>query len=660
MAASIKTEIQSRRWPHHVFKKEPSPAPDAVRLSTSIVVILTAAHAGLASGIIEVAIQWGRHTLSAEASLGSLQMNRHFPWMIPLTNMGVFILATSPLAALCLVRPRVARRASSHLLGFLVCLSLLSIINGIHWVASTVLAFGVAYRLVPVLEPRLARARWLTRLSLPCVVGIVAALGFVSYDHAVLQEGRAIAALPTVDPRTPNVLLVVLDTMRGDRLSDSSSPRQTTPNLAALAERGVRFREARSAAPWTFPSHASLFTGRWPHELNLGTERPLDGTYPTLAEFLAAKGYSTAGFVANTYYCNAWFGLARGFVRYEDYFDKNVAVSISEAMRTSAIGRRLMTMTERGEENIRAGDLTLQKNAEQVGEHFLDWVSKQQGHPFFAFLNYIDPHDPYVPPTSFPRRFARKPANSNELARLRSWHLARKQNISPVEVEFAIDSYDDCVAYVDEQLGKLFNELERKGILKNTLVIITGDHGEGFGEHGQYLHGKTLYREETHVPLIIVGPAGVPRNRQFDEPVSLRDVAPTIVERLGLGANSPFPGRSLARFWDGSNSENRREEEPILSEVEVVGKVSKNPNRAPAYRGPMASMILEGHVYIRDAMGREELFDIKNDPSEKENLIDRSEKSALARRCRETYERVVPESHDRSRKFKNKGDSRGG
>lgn len=657
MTTPIKTETQSRKWPHHVFVPERPRAAVSDSLKLAFTITLAAVSTGLVSGILEVAIQAGRQTFSGASSLGALQMNRHFLWMIPVTNLLIFVAVAMPLAALSLARPRFARQAARTLLIFLTSLSMLLIVRGVHWLATAVLAAGIAYRVAPILERRLQRPRRFLLLSLPAVIGVAAGLGFMSYDRVVLEERRTTNALPAVDSKAPNVLLVVLDTLRADRLSDSSSARQTTPNLAALAQRGVLFQEARSTAPWTFPSHASLFTGRWPHELKLGTDRPLDGTFPTLAEFLSSKGYRTSGFVANTYYCNSWYGLARGFAHYEDYYDQNVAVSIGEAARCSALGRRLLELTE-GSENVRAGDTSPQKDAGQINEHFLKWVSRQEGHPFFAFLNYIDAHDPYIPPSGFEGRFGLKPETAEEIDLLRSWHLISKKMLTKHDVELAIDSYDDCVSYLDEQLGRLFSELDRKRILENTYVIITADHGEGFGEHDQFLHGKSLYREETHVPLIMFGPSGIPRNRKFDQPVSLRDVAATLADRLGVGGDSPFPGRSIARFWEDRAAGASRVEEPILSEIEIVGKVSKNPNRAPAYRGPMASMILEGHVYIRDAVGREELFDLKNDPAEKVNLVGKPETSSLLQRCRETYEQVVPESHDRSRPSKINGGSR--
>ena len=123
--------------------------------------------------------------------------------------------------------------------------------------------------------------------------------------------------LPSGDP--PNVLLIVLDTVRADRLSLYGYRRPTSPTLERLAKRGIRFDEARATAPWTLPSHASMFTGRWPHELDVNWHTPLGTKFPTLAEYLGSRGYATAGFVANVHYCSYEFGLDRGFTHYEDY-----------------------------------------------------------------------------------------------------------------------------------------------------------------------------------------------------------------------------------------------------------------------------------------------------------------------------------------------------
>ena len=171
--------------------------------------------------------------------------------------------------------------------------------------------------------------------------------------------------------------------------------------------------------------------------------------------------------------------------------------------------------------------------------------------PFFAFLNYIDAHDPYLLPPGFDRHFGLKPESAADIATIRGWHSRRK---SPVTGR---DLHPDprrlrrspAQRQLGEQLGRLFDTLEQSGVLQNTWVILTADHGEQLGEHGFYGHGKSLYRRELHVPLLVFGPSGVPQGRSIADPVSLRDVASTVVERLGLASGSPFPGRSLARFW---------------------------------------------------------------------------------------------------------------
>ena len=158
--------------------------------------------------------------------------------------------------------------------------------------------------------------RWTTiRIAIPLGLLTLLVAGGLGLDswRDYRARSRAIATTIGSDSKPRNVILVVLDTVRADRLGLYGYSRNTTPNLDGLARRGVVFDRAFSTAPWTAPSHASLFTGRWPHELSVGWNRPLDGASPTLAEFLRAQGYATAGFVANTTYCSYETGLARGF-----------------------------------------------------------------------------------------------------------------------------------------------------------------------------------------------------------------------------------------------------------------------------------------------------------------------------------------------------------
>ena len=355
---------------------------------------------------------------------------------------------------------------------------------------------------------------------------------------------------------SPNVLFIVLDTVRAESLSLYGYHRDTSPNLTKLAQRGVRFDRARTAAAWTLPSHASMFTGRWPYELSTRPDRPLDAAFPTLAEFLRDKGYDTAGFVGNTYFCNRWFGLDRGFLHYED-----VAVCLVEILRSSDMGRALIS---RIAPSIFTRDRPYahfnRKDAETINHDVLAWLDgRPKGQPFFAFLNYYDAHDPYITAADAPRHFGLRPETAQEVAALRDWLHADKTKLPNRLLQMAIDGYDDGIAYLDDQLGRLFAALESRGLLENTLIVITSDHGELHGEHNVYGHGSHLYRPAVEVPLLVVGPRRVPHGTTVAQPVSLRDLPSTVVDLLGFDSASPFPGRSLARCWaSGPQSHLRR------------------------------------------------------------------------------------------------------
>ncbi len=188
---------------------------------------------------------------------------------------------------------------------------------GIYGPAGFLLALGFASRLVPALERHASGFRRLVRVSFPVVAGLVPILAASLWGSDRIKAWRE-EMRPLPPPGSPNVLLIVLDTVGADHLSLYGYNRLTSPTIDELALRGIRFDRAQAASSWTLPSHASMFTGRWPHELSAGWFTPLDGTYPTLAEFLGSRGYATAGFIANTGYCGADSGLDRGFTDYQD------------------------------------------------------------------------------------------------------------------------------------------------------------------------------------------------------------------------------------------------------------------------------------------------------------------------------------------------------
>ena len=173
-----------------------------------------------------------------------------------------------------------------------------------------------------------------------------------------------------------------------------------------------------------------------------------------------------------------------------------------------------------------------------------------------------------------------------------------KSRLSYHDVRMAIDVYDDCISYLDRRLGMLLQELSRRGVLDNTLVIVTSDHGEHLGDHLLFFHGCSLYRQLVQVPLVIVDNKSVPSGRVVAEPVSLCDVPATVVDLLGLGRDAPFPGRSLTRFWRRPSQAVVPPAEPLLMET---GKpeLLTNQGREPAAKGPMKSLVAGGMHYIR-------------------------------------------------------------
>src|SRR4051794_6158617 len=255
---------------------------------------------GLVTGLLELGLLEARNHFSGWSSLSALQISRHYPWMIPSANFLLFVTAGLCLGLLARIWPRHGARISYLSLTFLTFLALLLTIPGLYLIACLALAAGlssVTTRWLPVHSLRLRR---FVTVSLPFLMLFAVAHVGWRVASALIEERWARSWLPAARPGDPNVLLIVMDTVRADRLSPYGYRRDTTPNLARLAGRGILFEQSRSAAPWTLPSHASMFTGRWPHETSVGEDRPLDTSHPTLAEFLSDQGYLTAGFVANT------------------------------------------------------------------------------------------------------------------------------------------------------------------------------------------------------------------------------------------------------------------------------------------------------------------------------------------------------------------------
>jgi arylsulfatase A-like enzyme len=581
---------------------------------------------GLATGLIELALLDIRWRFVDATALSSVQLNQHALWMVPFSHAMVFTCCGLAMAVMMkFTRARWVGVLSVYGLCFLSVFALLLTYRGLSSLASSALAGGIAVRLSGRVRHHGPSVRRLVNLSLPSLVGLIAIFWAVGPSRERIDE----RSLPAAPRQAPNVLFIVLDTVRAQSLNLYGYGRETSPSLVRLARQGVRFDQARAAAAWTLPSHASMFTGRWPHELSARLDRPLDATYPTLAEFLRDRGYDTAGFVANTFFCSRWFGLARGFLHYED-----VAVNPIEILRSSNLGRSIARKFAPYERD-RPTAYFDRKDAATINREFLDWLDdRPAGHPFFAFLNFYDAHDPYFSPAGSARHFGMTPANPHETEVLRDWHRVDKKQLDRRMIDLARDCYDDCISELDEDLGSLFTALEEKGLLDNTVIVVTADHGEEFGEHGGFGHGHRLHSEVVRVPLLIVAPGRVPAGKSVALPVSLRDLPATIVDLAGLRPGSPFPGRSLTRHWQRAPYQGYDPDDAVLSEiVDDDGRslASPTPTRA----------ITERHkVYIRLEDGREELYDLESDPMEASDLSRAATAQPVLSQFREDLRRI--------------------
>jgi arylsulfatase A-like enzyme len=623
-------------------------------------VLILSLWCGLIAGPLEVgAIVLRKHTVD----LNQLYwMSRHFVWLIPLTNLLIFLTIGLNFGLLALCGRRGRWLAVRLLCALTVLPPLWAAFPRIYGVAGVILALGIAARLVPALERRSSGFRRCVTISFPVLAMITPLLAGSVWAGDWLKE-RSEAARRLPPSGSPNVLLIVLDTVAAGHLSLHGYDRRTSPTLDGLARRGARFDRVQATSSWTLPSHAGFFTGRWPHELSAGWLTPLDARYPTLADYLGSRGYATAGFVANLFYCGADSGLGRGFTRYRDYiFPKLSAFKPAALVDRPVEGLRAIHqfLRERASfaffpELISTFSAGTRKPAAVVNRELLDWLSsrRQQERPFFAFMNFIDVHYPYELPVGGVHRFGIKPRTKREIDLIENWRTENKSKHSAREIAFVRDSYDDGIADLDEQLGRLLDELERRGVLESTWLIITSDHGESFGEQpGIFVHGTSLYQPQLHVPLVIVPPSGGPRPTRpvISETVSLRDLPATVVDLLDLEAGAPFPGTSLTRLWDSSPSGGARADRPVsttspaLSEVVPTDPLEPDPAKLLEDRRAWASLAEGDSIYIRIRQGeldREELFDLREDARQSRNLADDPARQSDLARMRATLNQMI-------------------
>lgn len=538
----------------------------------------------------------------------------HLLWGTPLAGLIVFVLLGLVIIALPV---RSVRSIRPMVLGFgvLVIVGLIRFAApGVHGLAALALASGIASILARSFASRRRKL-----LKFARVASLVGGLGLAgTLGHAFLwtptaeRLARGRTSEPVADEQV-DVLLIILDTVRARSLGLYDTLGTPTPELERLAAGAVLFETAVSPSSWTLPAHGSMFTGRWPHELSGDWHRPLDDTYPTLAEALAGARYATGGFVANTFFGTSYYGLARGFHHYEAG-----PITLPWLVAGTWWSRWL------GRQAWRAGwrARPLNYTASEVTDRFLRWSATIDDRPYFAFLNFYDAHQPYY----WPDRNVEGPPQY--------WFEEDGHAYTGEELGELGDAYGRAIAHLDRTLGELFEELRRRGTLERTLVIVTSDHGEEFGEHGDRLvkHGYSLYTPGVHIPLIVSLPGVFPEGARVSRPVTTRDLPATVLETLGLESRRAFPGGTLLRHVEPGVPE---QESAILSAV--------NPDRwrsgpdysyMPFSRGPMRSIVSEGMHLIRNGDGTEELYDLAVDPWEQHDLRDDPARRPVLERLR--------------------------
>ena len=415
---------------------------------------------------------------------------------------------------------------------------------------------------------------------------------------AALVSGRGVQA---VTPVRPNVLLVSIDSLRADHVGAYGYARDTSPAIDALARGGVLFENAISSAPWTVPAHMTLLTGLPPEVHDVVTVRQkLSPDAVTLAEVLQDAGYATAAFVSGPTVM-AHYGFGQGFASYDE----------------SMVERRPKL----------AGAAVSSPGLVDLVSGWLDrWSTAETRETFFVFLHMWDVHYDYVPPREYVERF--DPGYDGDLdVRRFETNERLHRGMAPRDLRHLIALYDGEIRFTDDHLARLVAKLRTLGVLDDTIVVVTSDHGEEFFEHGAKGHAKTLYDEVLRVPLVVRYPRRVAPAQRVTQQVRLMDVAPTILGLAGVTAPEGFGASDVApehRFADVS---------PYLAgpaspPFPVLPAFSSNlwlSGKQHAVRTADAKLIrYEPALPLRPPLPSRvgtEVFDLALDPGERTNLF---------------------------------------
>ncbi|GAB4341811.1 MAG: sulfatase-like hydrolase/transferase [Candidatus Abyssubacteria bacterium] len=404
----------------------------------------------------------------------------------------------------------------------------------------------------------------------------------------------------------PNVIIIVLDTVRQDRLSVYGCERETSPNMKKLAGESWVF-DAYATSPWTLPSHATMMTGLYPTECGTGPEIEyhIDKRNRTLAEIFQDNGYFTAAIVANYGMLGHSSGLPQGF---HYYYAKPRETESAFPFFASYFFKRLWPRS-------RALIVLPCARAETVTQNAIRCIRERKGdNPIFLFLNYMDAHFPYMPPRPYSTKWFSEPSDV-DFSVVRGWVRHKEatteaeQRMLELEYEHRLGQYDGAIAYLDAQLGVLFDSLKEMGLYDDSLIVLTSDHGEFFFEHNFFEHPGPPYQEVIRVPLIVKPPtARGEKPGRVTGSVSLTELFHMTLDYAGIGEDTP--GRPEVMAEDTS---------PVFSEFHLTREEDKSD--AEKFGVHMYSLIEGNYKLMYSSKSLYEMYDLSTDPQEVNNLI---------------------------------------
>jgi arylsulfatase A-like enzyme/uncharacterized membrane protein YbhN (UPF0104 family) len=405
--------------------------------------------------------------------------------------------------------------------------------QGLAVLAACALAALLAYVLASALLHRLARARAGAWLLEPWGSPLLFVVCLLPLTAASLLQARPsdapLVARPAPPPGAGNILFIVVDTLRADHLPSYGYRKLATPNLDRFARDAIRFDAAFANASWTRPSFASILTGRYAaSHRTMAKGDALPDALTTLPEALRSGGYRTLGVVTN-YNIAPFFNFDQGFDHYS-YLEPNFVLGANDTAAKLLLVQALRQAIETA--RAKSGRVEVgsaYQDAETVNRELFKTLDRAPPRPFFLFVAYMDPHDPYYP----------HPYDGTAYAR------AAHHEPDPSEAPGLIRLYDGEIHYWDEQLGKLLDELQRRGLYDDLTIVLTADHGEEFQEHGGFWHGMTLYDEALHVPLFVKLPHAQRHGEVVQHFTQSIDLMPSLLKLAGLPIPEGVQGQDL-------------------------------------------------------------------------------------------------------------------